>query len=59
MKGVRMGKYIKVRQRKHSIGRLCMKCAKSATITAVYKTNNRLEMDVWYCNEHAIEGGLI
>lgn len=54
-----MGEFIKVKQRKRSIHKDCMKCSSKATVTAVYKTEKRLEMDMWFCKKHAEEAGMI
>ena len=35
-----------------------MKCGSPAKVTAVNK-NGKIKMDVWYCMDHAKEGGLI
>jgi hypothetical protein len=55
-----MTKYVNVKQYKRPIGRNCMRCGKAAKVIATKKMEGSgYTMDVHYCLDHAIEGGVI
>ena len=47
-----MTTFVKVQRHRRSVGRACMHCGKSATVTAIRKRNG-MRLAVRYCDEHA------
>lgn len=45
-------RFTKVKAYKRGIGKSCLHCGRSATVTAI-RVKGRLKMPVRYCHEHA------